>query len=247
MRTALITFAPVRCATAAQNDGPSSPCSCTWVNPIASASAAISSSGWLTKTPTVSSRRCITRAIPAAIAGSAMRGERGQRMKPIPQAPSVAASSASSGRVIPQTFTRERSDDRGAAEGMSRLSSGQLAEAREPAHGGLDVQRAHERLADQHRVDADALELVELVARGEAGLRDHGLARRHVGEQVVGALDVDAEVGEIAVVDPEHVGLDLQRGLELALVVDLDERVEVQRARLLQQLPEVGQLERGDD
>ena len=31
IRTALMTFAPVRRPTSAQNDGPSSPCSCTWV------------------------------------------------------------------------------------------------------------------------------------------------------------------------------------------------------------------------
>ena len=41
---------------------------------------------------------------------------------------------------------------------------------------------------------------------------------------------------QVAVVDAEHVGLDLQRRLELALVVDLDERVEVELARLVQQL-----------
>ena len=35
--------------------------------------------------------------------------------------------------------------------------------------------------------------------------------------------------------------------LELALVVDLDERVEVERARLAQQVVEVVGLERGDD
>ena len=55
-----------------------------------------------------------------------------------------------------------------------------VAGAGELAHERLDVGRAHQRLADQHGVDADPLELVELVARREAGLRDDGLARRHV-------------------------------------------------------------------
>ena len=106
-------------------------------------------------------------------------------------------------------------------------------------HGGFDVLRAHQRLTDQDRVDADALELVELLARREARLRDDGLARGHVGQQLVGALDVDGEVRQVAVVDAEHVGLDLERLLELALVVDLHERVEVQRRGLVQQLGEV--------
>jgi 23S rRNA U2552 (ribose-2'-O)-methylase RlmE/FtsJ len=38
-----------------------------------------------------------------------------------------------------------------------------------------------------------------------------------LGQQLVGALDVDAEVRQVAVVDPEHVGLELERALELAL------------------------------
>ena len=52
---------------------------------------------------------------------------------------------------------------------------------------------------------------------------------------------------EVAVVDAEHVGLDVERHLELALVVHLDERVEVERARLAQQVEQVVGLERGDD
>ncbi len=55
----------------------------------------------------------------------------------------------------------------------------------------------------QHRVDADPLELLELLARRDARLRDDDLARRHVGEQVVGALEVDGEVGQVAVVDAD--------------------------------------------
>src|SRR6187551_2484534 len=97
----------------------------------------------------------------------------------------------------------------------------QVAAAAELADGGRDVLSAHQRLADQHRVDPDALEIVELLTRAEARLGDHGLARRHVGEQFVRALDVDAEVRQVAVVEAEHVGIDVQRQLELALVVDL--------------------------
>src|SRR3954468_615247 len=111
-------------------------------------------------------------------------------MNPIAHAPSEAASSASSSRVMPQTLTC-----------ISALE--ELAEAGELAAGGLDVRRAHQGLADQHGVDADALEVVELVAGAEAGLRDDRLARRDVREQLEGALDVDGEVAEVAVVDAE--------------------------------------------
>ena len=103
--SALITRAPVRSATAVQNAGPSSPCSCTCVSPIPSAAWTTSSSVGFTNTPTVSTRRRSARAIPAATAGSATRLDCGHRMNPIAQAPS-AACSASSGRVMPQIFTR---------------------------------------------------------------------------------------------------------------------------------------------
>ena len=95
-RTALITRRPVRSATAVQNAGPSSPCSCTYVRPIPSAARATSSSVGFTNTPTSSSRRRIVRAMPAATPGSARRLEPGHRMKPIAHASSDAASSASS-------------------------------------------------------------------------------------------------------------------------------------------------------
>src|SRR5215208_6546065 len=113
--------------------------------------------------------------------------------------------------------------------------SGRPAELYSPGElpaGRLEVRRAHQRLADQDRVDADAVELVELLARGEAGLRDDGLAGRHVRQQLVRALDVDGEVAEVAVVDPDHLRLDVERGLKLVLVVDLDEHVEVERPGL---------------
>ena len=93
----------------------------------------------------------------------------------------------------------------------------------------------------------DAVEVVELLARREAGLRHHRLAGGHVGEQLVGPLDVDGEVAEIAVVDADHLGLDLQRALELLLVVDLDEHVEVERPCLAVQREQRLGLERRDD
>src|SRR5947209_15416755 len=110
----------------------------------------------------------------------------------------------------------------------------QLAEAH------LGIGRAHQQLPDQHGVDADALELLDLLAAVDPRLADHGLPGRHVGEQLEGAVQVDAEVGEVAVVDADDLGLDVQRALELVLVVDLDEHVEVDPPRLLVQRAQVG-------
>jgi hypothetical protein len=103
---ALITLQPVRRATSVQNAGPSSPCSCRWLKPICSASVTISSSAGLTYTPTQATRRRRAPTISAAVAASHARGERGQRISPIAQAPCSTASSASSGIVMPQILAR---------------------------------------------------------------------------------------------------------------------------------------------
>ena len=50
--------------------------------------------------------------------------------------------------------------------------------ARQVADGLLGILGAHERLADQDGVDADPLELVDLLAARVAGLGDDRLARR---------------------------------------------------------------------
>ena len=146
---------------------------------------------------------------------------RGQRMKPDRPRAERAASSASSGRVIPQILTVHHgsspppvSSRQAASMSVARISVSPISTASMPT-------RSSSSSCSRSR---------------EAGLRHHGLAGGDVGQQLVGALDVDAEVGQVAVVEAEHVGLDLQRRLELALVVHLHQRVEVERARLAQQL-----------
>ena len=54
-------------------------------------------------------------------------------------------------------------------------------------------------------------------------------------------------VVEVAVVDPDHLGVGLQRPLQLALVVDLDQAVEVERARLVVERAQVLVVEGADD
>ena len=105
-RAALMILQPVRRAASVQNEGPSSPCSCRCEKPILSASSASSSSVALTNTPTHATRRRSSLTIAAAVSASQARGEPSQRIRPIAQAPSPAASSASSWRVMPQIFAR---------------------------------------------------------------------------------------------------------------------------------------------
>src|SRR3954453_10146707 len=98
--------------------------------------------------------------------------------------------------------------------------------------GGLDVLRTHQGLAHQPRVHSHPVELVQLVAGRVAGLRDHGLARRHVRQQLERGLEGNMQVGEVSVVYAAAVDVDSERLVEIAFVVHLDEHVEVQGASL---------------
>ena len=84
-RAALMIFAPVRRATSAQNDGPSSPCSCTSDSPIPSASPQTSSSGWLTNTPADLGLAAQRAGDPRGLAGIAVA--RGARPEDRPERP----------------------------------------------------------------------------------------------------------------------------------------------------------------
>src|SRR4051794_37895195 len=105
-RAAFITLAPVRRATSAQNDGPSSPWSWTIVSPSPSATAATSSSGALTNTPQISTWRRRAPAMRSASGSGQRRGEPLNRMSPSAQAPASTARWASSRPVIPQNLMR---------------------------------------------------------------------------------------------------------------------------------------------
>src|SRR5215211_8247896 len=147
MRTALITLQPVRRPTSAQYDGPSSPWSCTCESWSASACAATSSSVAFTNTPTSATRRRIAAAIPATTAGSAARGEPRQRMKPSAHAPSSTASSASSGRVMPQILTRVT------PESVDGAGPGLLDGARPPERARAVAQRDPQRAGQAARAE----------------------------------------------------------------------------------------------
>ena len=94
-----------------------------------------------------------------------------------------------------RTIGSELLDGRIEVDGLRRsVSLRVLLAADQLAAGLLGVVGAHQRLADQHGVDAHPLELLDLLARADAALRDDRLAGRHVGEQLERALEVDREV-----------------------------------------------------
>jgi hypothetical protein len=102
----LITLTPVFRATSPQNDGPSSPFSCTIVSPASSTAFATSSNSGFTNTPTTSHFRRNAAPIRTASPASTALGLSSKWINPIAQAPSRTASAASSKFVIPQIFTR---------------------------------------------------------------------------------------------------------------------------------------------
>src|SRR5688500_15630698 len=76
------------------------------------------------------------------------------------------------GRRVPADAVRRRrvASDRRPVD-LVPLDVALERRAGQVAAGLLDVRRPHQLLADEHCVDADALELLELLARGDAGLR----------------------------------------------------------------------------
>jgi hypothetical protein len=123
----------------------------------------------------------------------------------------------------------------------------QVAAAAELADGGLDVLGAHQRLADQHRVDPDALEIVELLARAEARLATTVLpAGTSESSSYVRSMST-LKSDRSRLLRPSTSASTSKRHLELVLVVDLDDHVEVERPRLAEQLGEEVDVERGDD
>ena len=76
--------------------------------------------------------------------------------------------------------------------------------AQELAGRRLDVRLAHQRLADQEAAHAVVGDLGEVLAGGEAGLRDDGPVDRNAARQPPGGQDVGGEGVEVAVVDPDE-------------------------------------------
>ena len=140
-------------------------------------------------------------------------------LSPIASAPAATAARTPVASVTPQILTNGR---RATLAG----SSGAAPAVDEGADRGRWIGRADQRLADECAVEPE---------RAPAGDR-RGLADARLGDDqpVVGdvlaqpgcPLDVDVERPQVAVVEPDQAGATGERALQLALVVDLDERLE---------------------
>ena len=171
------------------------------VRPTASAVRATSSSVGLTNTPTTSTRRLTAAAISAASSSVQRRGEPGQKISPIAQAPADTAWSASSRRVRPQILIRVAADSMPTIVRTATLCGG--GDPGQRAAGRLDVRRAHQGLADQHRVDPGCGQRLELGPGPIARLGDDERVVGHPPQQLERRARVDLERGQVAVVDPD--------------------------------------------
>jgi hypothetical protein len=71
--------------------------------------------------------------------------------------------------------------------------------------------------------------------------------RRDERDDAFAGREVDGERLEVPVVDADHARVGRERGVELALVADLDERLEAEVARRAFHRPQVGRRERACD
>src|SRR4029079_18994654 len=108
-------------------------------------------------TPTFSTPAGIAARMSRAASGVTWRFDPGHRFTPIASAPAAATITASSGVVTPQIFTNTRDMALG---------------AQQPAQRRRRIGRAHQRLADQHRVDAGLTQARDVSGVPDPGLRD---------------------------------------------------------------------------
>ena len=95
------------------------------------------------------------------------------------------------------------------------------------AHGGAQIGFRHQRAADQEAVGVVA-QLADLPVVVDARLADHRHAMRHARGQLTGAVQVDAQIAQIAVVDADHARLQRDRALQLFFTDHFGQHAHVQ-------------------
>ena len=165
-----------------------------------------------------------TRRSSTASSSDSSRGVPGTRFSPIASAPARIAASTPSASVTPQIFTNGRF---ASLAGSARLAAG-LDERRD---GRGRVRRADERLSDERRVEADGPPAGDGRRVADAGLGDDEPVVGDELAQADGPLHVDVERPQVAVVQADEPRVRRQRPVELPLVVGLDQRLQADLER----------------
>ena len=105
---------------------------------------------------------------------------------------------------------------------------GHPAGADERPRLGLGVGGAHERLADQRRVEAEGAPATDRRDVPHARFRDHQAILGHRRPEARRTFRIDGQRAQVAVVDPDQASRRRERGVQLPLVMRLDERFEAE-------------------
>src|SRR6185437_10928193 len=122
-----------------------------------------------------------------------------------------------------------------------------IASTEERGERGAGIGRAHERLADEERVDVVSAHLGDVALCEDAALRDDETPGRNVGQELERRVQRYDEAAQIAVVDADQRVFEWERSLELGTVVNLDQHVHPERARLRGEHGERRVVERRND
>ena len=93
------------------------------------------------------------------------------------------------------------------------------------------IRRPHQGLADQRAVEPERAPAGDDRGLADARFGDDQPIVRHLVAEASGAIDIHLQRPEVAVVQPDEPGVRRERAIELAGVVDLDERLQADLER----------------
>ncbi len=93
--------------------------------------------------------------------------------------------------------------------------------ARRRCHVGLP----HQAFTDEERIHADACEARKIVGREDAAFADANAVLRDQRRKIFAGFKRDLESAQVAVVDTEQRGFQLQRAVEFRTVVNFEQHV----------------------
>src|SRR6185437_9190140 len=137
-------------------------------------------------------------------------------------APRPAAISASSHRVMPQTFIRTA---------IGRLSFAPPERGTKRLQLMARTAAAQQALADQKDARAGAVEPADILGRVDSAFRDHQRRPAIAVEQALGDRDIGDESMQVAIVDTDDFGAGASRKAQFAFVMDFNQCLKAKLAR----------------
>src|SRR5262249_49899317 len=105
------------------------------------------------------------------------------------------------------------------ATGLLRCAGEPLRPAEQGTRGGLHIGLAHQALANEERAHPDARKLIEIGRGEDPAFRHHDAVGRNSRRQPLGGRKRGLEGAQVAIVDADEARAQLERALELVVVV----------------------------